>query len=170
LVRSPATGPVMATSHQKEGREALRTRRAVGRAEQALAELDRVLLSGDSLCASDLSILDRLSRKGPQAVNDLGRRIGLTSGSITTAVQRLRAKGLVESLRNSEDRRIVSVSATPAGSEVANRLLKERRAALHLIFDQVSTRERDLLLGLLKRLRKATEDHLDQHSRMSGTA
>ena len=153
----------MARSNQKEGRELLRLRRAVGKAEQALAELDRSLLSPDGICASDLGILERLSRKGPQPVNDLGRRIGLTSGSITTAVQRLRAKGMVETLRGEKDRRVVSVSATSGGKELADRLTKRRAGALETIFSDYSSRERELLQGLLKKVRKATEGY-QQHS------
>ena len=154
----------MANSNQKEERELLRMRRAVGRAEQALAELDRLLLSVDGICASDLGILERLSRKGSQPVNDLGRRIGLTSGSITTAVQRLMKRGLVETLRGTKDRRIVSVSATNEGKALAERLTKRRAEALDSVFSDYSSRERELLQSLLKRLRKATEDHQQQIS------
>ena len=148
----------MARSNPGEGRELLRLRRAVGRAEHALAELDRVLLDPEGICASDLSILERLSRKGPGPVNDLGRRIGLTSGSITTAVQRLRSRGLVETHRSGEDKRIVTVSASPSGKALAQTLTNQRSKALQGVFADCSSREQELLQSLLKRVRKATED------------
>jgi MarR family 2-MHQ and catechol resistance regulon transcriptional repressor len=149
----------MARSNQKAGRELLRMRRAVGRAEQALADLDRFLLGPDGICASDLSILERLSRKGAQPVNDLGRRIGLTSGSITTAVQRLRKRALVETQRGEKDRRVVTVSISPEGKDLAARLSKQRSKALETVFQSYSSREQELLQSLLKRVRKATDAH-----------
>lgn len=149
----------MARSDQREGRDLLRMRRSVGKGEQALAELDRLLLSEDGICPSDLSILERLSRKGPQAVNALGRRIGLTSGSITTAVQRLRKRGLISTLRGEKDKRVVSVEVTTAGIDLAKRLTEKRSEALKAIFADWSSRERDLLQSLLKRVWKTTEEH-----------
>lgn len=144
---------------QKEQRALLRLRRQVARAEQALADLDRALMVGDGICPSDLDILERLSRKGGQTVNGLGRRVGLTSGSITTAVQRLQKRGLVETSREEKDRRVVVVVATPEGVELAARVNEQRCAALEVVFQPFGERERELLLGLLKRLRKGAVDH-----------
>ena len=41
---------------------------------------------------SDFAILEALLHKGPQAVSELGRRIDLTSGSMTTAIDRLETR------------------------------------------------------------------------------
>lgn len=146
----------MAKIRQKEQRELLRLRRQVGKTEQALAELDRHLMTEEGICPSDLSILERLSRKGAQTVNGLGQRIGLTSGSITTAVQRLRKRGLVETRREEEDRRVVLVAATGEGRELAKRVNARRTNAFAEIFSLYSERERDLLQNLMKRLRRDT--------------
>ena len=53
--------------------------------------------------------------QGPLPVNDLGRKVSLTSGSITTAVDRLQARGLVERRNNDDDRRARTVHLTDAG-------------------------------------------------------
>ena len=45
---------------------------------------------------SDFATLELLLHKGPQRVNEIGRRIHLTSGSITTAVDRMETRGLVK--------------------------------------------------------------------------
>lgn len=145
---------------QKEQRQLLRLRRQIGRAEQALADLDRSLMASDGLCHSDLGILERLSRKGGQTVNGLGRRIGLTSGSITTAVQRLRKRGLVETKREAQDRRVVLVHVTEEGRGLAQAINERRGEAFGDIFSLYSARERELLLTLAKRLRKTAEDYL----------
>ena len=44
---------------------------------------------------SDFAVLEVLLHKGPLPVNSIGVRVRLTSGSITTAVDRLEQRGLV---------------------------------------------------------------------------
>src|ERR1700679_4019952 len=66
---------------------------------------------------SDFAVLEVLLNKGPQKVNDIGRRVDLTSGSITTAIDRLARRGLVVRGLDDEDRRSRIVRLTPAGRE-----------------------------------------------------
>jgi MarR family 2-MHQ and catechol resistance regulon transcriptional repressor len=139
---------------EKKGRELLRLRRSLNRAEQALEELERELLGSAKLCASDLEILERLSRKGDSPVNTLAPRVGLTSGSMTTAVQRLLRRGLVATRRDDKDKRVVWVSATEEGQKLATRANAARIKALQNLFGDWSSREQDLLFSLLKRVRK----------------
>src|SRR3954463_884148 len=65
----------------------MKAHRALGRlATQSIESLD--------VCLSDFGVMELLLHKGPQPVNQIGRRIALTSGAITTAVDRLEARGL----------------------------------------------------------------------------
>src|SRR4029434_1356877 len=66
----------------------MKTHRSLKRhAERSIEALD--------MCLSDFAILEALLHKGPQSVRDLGRQIDLTSGSMTTAIDRLETRGLV---------------------------------------------------------------------------
>jgi MarR family 2-MHQ and catechol resistance regulon transcriptional repressor len=147
----------MTVSGEKEMRDLLRLRRALSRAEQSLAEVDRALLFPEGLCPNDLVIIERLARKGAKPVNGLGRQVGLTSGSMTTAVQRLRRRGLVETRRDLDDKRVVWVSVTPAGEELAGRCCRAHAEVLSRIFSKWSERERTILTSFLKRIRKDAE-------------
>lgn len=144
----------MAAGKQKARRELRRLRRSLGQVEHMLAELDRTLLAPEGVCASDLDILERLRRKGSRPVNGLARRVGLTSGSITTAVQRLKRRGLVQTRRDLKDKRVVVVSITADGQELAGRLSDKRTDALESAFQVWSDRERTVVANLLKRLRR----------------
>ncbi len=42
-----------------------------------------------SLCPSDFGVLEVLLHKGPMPINTIGKKVLLTSGSITTLVDRL---------------------------------------------------------------------------------
>src|SRR2546423_1208955 len=61
---------------------------------------------------SDFAVLEVLLHKGPLPVNIIGEMVRLTSGSITTAVDRLAAKRLVERCVLDTDRRARMVHLT----------------------------------------------------------
>src|SRR5258707_12943169 len=72
------------------------------RAVQACAEKS---ISELEMCGSDFAVLEALLHKGPLPVNEIGKKVLLTSGSITVAVDRLETKGLVERRAHGPDRR-----------------------------------------------------------------
>lgn len=54
----------------------------------------------------------------PVAVNELGKRLHLDSGTLTPLLKRLEASGLIHRQRDSEDERRVLVSLTTAGQQL----------------------------------------------------
>jgi DNA-binding MarR family transcriptional regulator len=64
--------------------------------------------------STDLQCLERVAANRNVTAGDLARVTGLTSGSITTVIDRLEQAGFVSRLRNDVDRRKVFVAATPA--------------------------------------------------------
>jgi len=63
---------------------------------------------------SDFGVLEVLLNKGPLPVNTIGPIVDLTPGSISIAVDRLFAKGLVTRVESTEDRRVRIIALTPA--------------------------------------------------------
>src|SRR5436305_11094528 len=68
---------------------------------------------------SDFAVMEMLLHKGPQPVNEIGRRVELTSGAITTAVDRLESRGLVTRETHPSDRRARIVRLTAAAEKEA---------------------------------------------------
>ncbi len=54
-------------------------------AEKSITDLE--------MCGSDFAVLEALLHKGPLPVNEIGKKILLTSGSITVAIDRLEKRG-----------------------------------------------------------------------------
>jgi MarR family transcriptional regulator, 2-MHQ and catechol-resistance regulon repressor len=102
------------------------------------------------LTLTDFGILEALLHKGPLAVNDLGRKVSLTSGSITTAVDRLQARGLVERRNNDEDRRARTVHLTGAGRRDIQAAFRKHAAAMDQLGSVLTAEERKELVRLLK--------------------
>jgi MarR family 2-MHQ and catechol resistance regulon transcriptional repressor len=101
---------------------------------------------------SDFGILEALLHKGPQRVNQIGRRIQLTSGSITTAVDRMEARGLVKRSTDPDDRRASVVDLTPKGKALIVEAFREHQAAMDEAASVLSATERSTLIRLLKKL------------------
>ena len=76
-----------------------------GKANKAIEEVDRTSISHTGLTLTDFMILEALLHKGPLPINDIGKKILLTSGSMTAAVDRLSKRGLIDRVQDPLDRR-----------------------------------------------------------------
>lgn len=109
------------------------------------------------LCASDFAILETLLHKGPLPVNALGRKVLLTTGSITTAVDRLAGRGLVARRQDPGDRRVRLVALTAKGRRLIVPAFARHAADLEALVGALDREERGTLVALLRRLGKAAE-------------
>ena len=92
------------------------------KAAQAVETYAKRSIAGLELCGSDFAVLEALLHKGALPVNEIGRKVLLTSGSITVAVDRLEVKGLVERRASADDRRARIVHLTKEGRRLITRL------------------------------------------------
>ena len=127
------------------------------KAHRALSRHAMRSVEPSGLGFSDFAVLEVLLNKGPQKVNDIGRRVDLTSGSITTAVDRLEKRGLVVRGLDDEDRRSRIVRLTPAGRARIVEVFAEHAAALETASKGLTKPERKSLIALLKKLGIAAE-------------
>src|SRR5260370_28489678 len=82
------------------------------KAHRSMARHAQRSIAAHDIGLSDFATLEALLHKGPMPVNEIGRRIQLTSGSITTAVDRLEARGLVQRSADARARRVKKVALT----------------------------------------------------------
>jgi MarR family transcriptional regulator, 2-MHQ and catechol-resistance regulon repressor len=114
-------------------------------AEKSISELE--------MCGSDFAVLEALLHKGPLPVNEIGRKVLLTSGSITVAVDRLETRGLVERRAHDTDRRARIVHLTNDGRKLITRVYAEHAADMERLASASLTREeRKTLISLLKKI------------------
>src|SRR6202158_1415454 len=131
-------------------------------AEKSILELE--------MCGSDFAVLEALLHKGPLPVNEIGKKVLLTSGSITVAVDRLETKGLVERRAHGTDRRARIVHLTKAGRKLITRIYAEHAADMERLASGSLTRaERKTLIRLLKKIGYKAAGALEQREE-EGTA
>jgi MarR family 2-MHQ and catechol resistance regulon transcriptional repressor len=105
------------------------------------------------MCGSDFAVLEALLHKGPLPVNEIGKKVLLTSGSITVAVDRLAEKQLVERRTHGSDRRARIVHLTKEGRKLITRAYAQHAADLEqLASASLSATERVTLIRLLKKI------------------
>src|SRR5258705_13536458 len=130
------------------------------RAVQAYAEKS---ISELEMCGSDFAVLEALLHKGPLPVNEIGKKVSLTSGSITVAVDRLETKGLVERRAHGTDRRARIVHLTKEGTKVITRVYADHAADMEQLASASPTKEeRKTLIQLLKKIGYEAADALEQ--------
>jgi MarR family 2-MHQ and catechol resistance regulon transcriptional repressor len=101
---------------------------------------------------SDFGVLEALLHKGPLPVHVLGAKVLLTSGSITTAVDRLERRGLVQRSSDPADRRACLVGLTESGRKVIRRAFAEHAKHMEIAASAISPGERATLVPLLRKL------------------
>src|SRR5258706_13519365 len=130
------------------------------RAVQAYAEKS---ISELEMCGSDFAVLEALLHKGPLPVNEIGKKVMLTSGSITVAVDRLEAKEVVERRAHDADRRARIVHLTKEGRKVITRVYADHAADMERLASASLTRaERKTLIQLLKKIGYQAAGALDE--------
>lgn len=116
-----------------------------GYAEKSISELE--------MCSSDFAVLEAVLHKGPLPVNEIGKKVLLTSGSITVAVDRLEKKGFVERRAHGTDRRSRIVHLTKEGRRLITRAYADHAADMERLASDALTRtERKALIRLLKKI------------------
>lgn len=101
---------------------------------------------------SDFAVLEVLLHKGSLPVNTIGEKVLLTSGSITTAVDRLEKKALVRREKSELDGRVVVVHLTDAGRELIQAAFEEHAANLDRLFRVFNDEERAQFAKLSRKL------------------
>src|SRR5258706_10688554 len=109
------------------------------KAHRALQRLATRSIESSEVCLSDFGVMELLLHKGPQPVNEIGRRIELTSGAITTAVDRLESRGRVKREAHASDRRARIVRLTAAGEHQAAKIFGGK-SCWHVRFSNPSVR------------------------------
>ncbi len=109
-------------------------------------------ISGLGLGLSDFAVLEALFHKGAQPVNVIGKRILLTSGSITTAIDRLESRKLVHRTPHPVDQRTRIVQLTDRGKRLIEDAFRRHALDMEEIMAVLTPSERLELTRLLKKV------------------
>jgi MarR family 2-MHQ and catechol resistance regulon transcriptional repressor len=132
------------------------------KAMRALTRYAAAGIEGTGLGDSDFRVLEVLLHKGPLPVNTIGPIVDLTPGSISIAVDRLVAKGLVSRVESAKDRRVRIVALTPRGEELIVPAFRKHARQMRRVFSELSPEELRALEEALKKAGKRAAALLEQ--------
>lgn len=132
--------------------EIRRSQAATDRFDQAVADTLR-------LNRTDMRCIDVLQREGQLTAGQLADATGLTTGAMTTALDRLERIGYARRVRDSSDRRRVLVEITDRANADAGRFYAEHAAQSERLYHRYSAQELELLLRFVREGREFNEQH-----------
>lgn len=124
----------------------------LGRAAKAIDRVDRASIADTGLNVSDFSIMEALLHKGPLPINTIGEKVLLTSGSMTTAANRLEIRGLVKRIQDPADGRCFYLHLTKSGRRLIKSAYGRHSQNLERIAEVLTAEERSELVRLLKKM------------------
>ncbi len=143
----------------------------VRRSQSATSRFDQAVADALGLNRTDMRCLDLLEREGSVTAGRLAQATGLTSGAMTTALDRLERAGYARRVRDASDRRRVLVEVTPLALREAGRFYGEHEALSERLYQRYSEKQLELLLQFTREGREFNEEHavrVEQQSREPG--
>ena len=110
--------------------------------------------SMQELTISQFGVLEALYHLGPLAQNILGEKILKSNSNMTTVIDNLEKRQLVQRERAKDDRRKIIVHLTESGMQMIKNLFPKHVQAIEQQFSVLTTEEKKLLGELLRKLGK----------------
>lgn len=106
------------------------------------------------LTPSQFGVLEVLYHLGAMCQNEIGGKLLKSSGNMTLVLDNLEKHGLVQRVRNPEDRRMVTVSLTESGRQLIAEIFPQQAAAITDELSVLSPEEQTTLGNLCRKLGK----------------
>lgn len=110
-------------------------------------------LKDDNLTISQFGVLEAVYHLGPLSQSELGNKILKSNANLTTVVDSLEKKMLVERERASDDRRRVTVKLTESGKELISRVFPRHAQVVTNELAFLSDQDKDTLEKLLRKFK-----------------
>ena len=107
-------------------------------------------IMGFAVNMSQLKAMTAFSEDSPLSMGELCKMANVKMPSMTEVVDRFEQEGILERIRDMEDRRVVKVKMTAKGKKMHKKVLKKRADELTKRFGVLTTEERTSLVDSLK--------------------
>lgn len=128
---------------------------ATREASHAGARLDSTIGALLSVNDTDLRCLDLLNLRGGMSAGALAEELGLTTGAVTTVLDRLEKSGYAARTRSEQDRRTVLITLTPDAAPKVAALFAAMQKEMDRAFADYSDTEIHFLISFFGRMQEA---------------
>lgn len=132
--------------------EALKAVTVILRASQVIEDAIRKDVANYGLNPTEFSVLELLYHKGEQPIQMIGKKVLISSSSITYVVDKLEQKKYVRRKGCPEDRRVTYTVLTNEGKALMERIFPQHELKIREIFQDLHTDEIKDTISLIKRI------------------
>lgn len=122
----------------------------IRRSQNATDRYDQAVADALGLNRTDMRCLDVIDREGPVPAGRLADAAGLTSGAITSALDRLERAGYARRVRDAHDRRRVLVELTDEARRRAQGFYTDHAALSELLYARYTREQLHMLLEFVR--------------------
>ncbi|MGD0387195.1 MAG: MarR family transcriptional regulator [Solirubrobacteraceae bacterium] len=133
--------------------------------QAATDRFDQAVADAIGVNRTDMRCLDTLDREGAVPAGRLAEATGLSSGAITTALDRLERAGYARRVHDPGDRRRVLVELTPAVRELTLRYYGSHAELAEQLLQRYSQEQMELIRGFIRAGREFNERHAEELER-----
>lgn len=101
---------------------------------------------------NDMHIIEAIGLDEPKRMSEIAKRMNVTLGTLTTAIDGLNRKGYVNRSRDTKDRRVVNISLTDKGIKAFYHHEKFHQTMIEQIKEHLNHEERRILSETLQKL------------------
>ncbi|MCM3571423.1 MarR family transcriptional regulator [Neobacillus mesonae] len=120
---------------------------------KAVQDRMKMELTKENLSITEFSVLEVLYFKGKQTIQQVGKKVLISSGSMTYVIDKLEKRGLLKRIACPSDRRAIHVVLTDAGNTLMDEILPKHKMLIDTIFDSLQDEEIEFFVQLLKKVR-----------------
>ncbi|MCI8986431.1 MAG: MarR family transcriptional regulator [Lachnospiraceae bacterium] len=115
---------------------------------------ERAICTGEykDVTANDMHVIEAIDMEEARNMSSVARSLGVTTGTLTIAVNSLVKKGYVERARSEEDRRVVLVSLSEKGKRAYLHHRQFHEQMIEAIVEELSEEEQAVLEKALVKL------------------
>jgi len=110
----------------------------------------------------ELRVIEFLGNEGPRMMRELAERLAVAVNSVTHIADGMERRGLIRRQRSEEDRRIVRVELTPAGSEIHVSLVEANLRLFRSMLGALTEDEQEIFMVLFRKIARAGRTQVQQ--------
>jgi MarR family transcriptional regulator, 2-MHQ and catechol-resistance regulon repressor len=112
-------------------------------------------LDEEGLTTTQFGVLEALFHLGPMCQRAIGEKLLTSGGNVTTVLDNLERRGLVQRVRSEEDRRFITVHLTDAGRSLIGEVFPRHLGRIVEALSPLAPQEQEELARLCKKLGSA---------------
>lgn len=124
---------------------------------KAIQDCIKAEMMVNKLNITEFSVLEVLHFKGKQTIQQIGKSILISSGSMTYVIDKLEKKGLLNRIDCPNDRRVIHVVLTEDGMSFMKKIMPNHRDLIDNMFGDLTDQESQTMVKLLKKVRERVE-------------